>query len=185
MNVLIAVDVQHDFIDGALAVPDAMRIITPLSRLMLEADFVIATQDWHPVNHCSFAVPGTGGTTGQWPPHCVSLTPGAKLHSTVDVMAGLVIRKGHDRDKDAYSGFDGTLLADTLAGINDRYMTGITRVTIAGLATDYCVKATALDCAKEGWTTRVDLSACRGITEATTEPAIAEMRAVGIEVLNA
>lgn len=154
-DALIVVDMQNDFITGSLAVPGAREIIPQVNELV--AKFrdhqlpIFYTTCWHPEAHCSFKAQG-----GPWPPHCVAGTYGAQIVDGLEV-AGTLISKGAFNDKDAYSGFDGTPLHDHLQ------VRGVTRVLICGLATDYCVSATALDAIHLGYETTVVLDAVRGV----------------------
>src|SRR5437763_23169 len=136
MDALIVVDVQNDFCPGgALAVPEGDAVLEAVNRLASEAPFVVATRDWHPPDHGSFAAEG-----GPWPAHCVSGTPGAELHPGVDrSRIDAIVDKGQSREREGYSGFEGTELERLLREH------GVRRVDVAGLALDYCVKATALD----------------------------------------
>jgi nicotinamidase-related amidase len=107
---LLAVDVQPDFMPGgSLAVPAGDEVIEPLVAAAACADLVVATRDWHPAEHISFAERG-----GPWPPHCIATTPGAAIAPAIDRIADMVVSKGMDPEVDAYSGFDGTGLAATL-----------------------------------------------------------------------
>src|SRR5919204_3163904 len=108
MRALIVVDVQNDFCPGgALGVPDGDAVVEPINRLASDAGFVIATRDWHPADHGSFAEQG-----GPWPVHCVAGTPGAELHHALDpTPIDAVIDKGQDPGTEGYSGFEGTDLA--------------------------------------------------------------------------
>ena len=150
------VDFQNDFTPGgALAVPDGDAIAHRLNALAASGrfDLVVATRDWHPPEHSSFAAQG-----GPWPEHCVAGTEGAQLHPGLDAaLVDVIVDKGTDPATEGYSGFDGTDLATLL---RDR---GIDRVTVAGLATDYCVRATALDALEAGFAVTVDDAASRGI----------------------
>ncbi|HXW36787.1 MAG TPA: isochorismatase family protein, partial [Nitrososphaerales archaeon] len=137
---LVVVDVQRDFCPGgALAVKDGDAMVSRINRLT-EAFVSVSmpvyfTRDWHPRNHCSFK-----GQGGIWPPHCVRGTAGAKFASGLLVPPGaVVISKGTKPDQEAYSGFQGTHLAEMM---NDK---GVTKIFAVGLATDYCVKNTVLD----------------------------------------
>jgi nicotinamidase/pyrazinamidase len=171
---LVIVDFQNDFAPGgALAVPQGDEIAARLHELIDTGrfDLVVATRDWHPPEHGSFAAAG-----GPWPPHCVAGSSGAELHSALDAsQVDVVLDKGIDPGTEGYSGFDGTDLANLL---RDR---GIDRITVAGLATDYCVRATALDALREGFEVTVDTAGSRGIEAqpGDVERALAEVRAAG------
>lgn len=174
---LIVVDYQNDFTPGgALGVAGGDEIAGRINALAGSGQFdlVVATRDWHPPDHHSFSEQG-----GTWPVHCVQGTPGAELHPALE-RTGLdvVIDKGQDRDTEGYSGFQATRLA---ALLSER---GIDEVTVVGLATDYCVRHTALDALRAGLAVRVDEAAVRGVD---VEPgdaarALAELRAAGAEV---
>jgi nicotinamidase/pyrazinamidase len=174
---LVIVDFQNDFTPGgALAVPEGHEIADRLHELIDSGEFelVIATRDWHPPDHGSFSARG-----GIWPDHCVADTPGADLHPALDATrVHVVVDKGHDPDTEGYSGFDGTDLA---ALLRER---GIDRITVAGLATDYCVRATALDALREGFAVTLDTAGSRGIEAepGDIERALDEVRAAGGEV---
>ncbi len=157
MKALIIVDVQNDFCPGgALAVKDGDKIISGINEIRHKFDEIITTQDWHPIDHCSFKSNG-----GIWPIHCVQNTIGAELHK--DLMSGYVnIIKGTMKNSDSYSAFydDNGISIGLL-----EYLVGchIKQVYICGLATDYCVKFTALDAVKEGFKTYVIKDLCRGV----------------------
>jgi nicotinamidase/pyrazinamidase len=177
-HALVIVDYQNDFTppDGALAVPEGDEIAGRINDLARsgEYDVVLATRDWHPPDHGSFTEQG-----GIWPVHCVQDTEGAQLHPELDTDAiDVVVDKGQDPGTDGYSGFDGTRLAELL---RER---GVDRVTLVGLATDYCVKNTALEALQEGFTVIVDSTAVRGVDRepGDSERALAEMRAAGASV---
>lgn len=171
---LVIVDFQNDFTPGgALAVPRGDEIAGRVRELAESGRFglVVATRDWHPPDHGSFAERG-----GPWPPHCVQGTPGAELHEgapreRIDV----VVDKGQDPATEGYSGFEATEL-ERLP--RDR---GVHRLTIVGLATDYCVKNTALDALRLGFEVAVDRAGVRGIdVEAgDVERALDAVRAAG------
>jgi len=172
---LVIVDFQNDFTPpkGALAVPDGDAIAERLNQLAAsdEFDLVVATRDWHPPDHGSFGEQG-----GPWPPHCVAGSPGAELHPALDAaQVDVIVDKGQDSATEGYSGFEGTDLARVL---RDR---GITQVTVVGLATDYCVKNTALDALRNGFQVTVDSTAVRGVEvePGDSERALAEVRAAG------
>ena len=174
---LLIVDFQNDFCPGgALAVPDGDAIAGRLNELAGSGayDVVVATRDWHPPDHGSFAQHG-----GPWPVHCVAGTPGADLHHALDpTPIHAVVDKGRARDTEGYSGFEDTELAGFL---RER---GVDHVTVVGLATDYCVKNTALDALREGFHVTVDSTAARGVEvqEGDSERALEELRAAGASV---
>jgi nicotinamidase/pyrazinamidase len=173
-TVLIAVDVQADFLPGgSLAVPSGVQVVAPLQALAQRFPLVVATRDFHPAHHTSFQPQG-----GPWPPHCVIGTDGARLHPAIDALAWLVISKGTDPAVDAYSGFDGTGLAEMLRGV------GVDRLVIGGLATDYCVRATALAAQEEGFETAVVVDAVRAVDvhAGDGEQALEEMCSAGISL---
>ena len=151
---LIVVDVQNDFCPGgALGVAGGDRLGPLIAEAARSAGALVATRDSHPPDHCSFGVRG-----GRWPAHCVTGTPGAELHRSVaELPFDLVQDKGGDRDREQYSGFDGTPLAEHLS---ER---GVRRVVVAGLATDYCVRATALDAIRAGFETTVLVDAVAAV----------------------
>src|SRR3954467_546258 len=174
---LVIVDFQNDFTPGgALAVPDGDRVAADPEDLAASGayDLVVATRDWHPPDHGSFsarggisAERGRAGTAGPEPAPDLDA-------ARVDV----IVDKGRDPSTEGYSGFDGTDLATIL---RDR---GIDKVTVAGLATDYCVRATALDALREGFAVTLDTAASRGIDAqpGDVERALDEVRAAGGEV---
>jgi nicotinamidase-related amidase len=172
---LVIVDFQNDFAPGgALAVPEGDTIARRLNELAASGrfDLVVATRDWHPPEHSSFAAQG-----GPWPAHCVAGSEGAQLHPGLEAaLVDVVVDKGTDPGTEGYSGFDGTDL-ETL--LRDR---GIERLTVAGLATDYCVRATALDALEAGFAVTVEDSASRGIDPAGSARALDDVRAAGGEV---
>ena len=175
---LVIVDFQNDFTPGgALAVPDGDAIAGRLNELAGSGDYdlVIATRDWHPPDHGSFAHKG-----GPWPVHCVGGTPGAELDHALDpTPIHVIVDKGQDRDTEGYSGFEDTGLAELL---RER---GIDDVTVVGLATDYCVKNTALDALRAGFPVTVDSTATRGVDvdAGDSERALDELRAAGASVV--
>ncbi|MBW5799369.1 nicotinamidase [Halomonas elongata] len=155
-DALLVVDMQNDFCPGgALAVAGGDALVTGINAEMDAAQragaLVVASRDWHPVDHASFAHRG-----GPWPVHCVQDTPGAAFHADLALPETTIrVSKATAFDRDAYSAFDDTGLGDYL---RER---GIERVTVCGLALDVCVKATTLDALREGFATRLleDLSA--------------------------
>jgi nicotinamidase/pyrazinamidase len=171
---LVIVDFQNDLTPrGALAVAGGDAIADRLNELAGsgEYDLVVATRDWHPPDHGSFAAQG-----GPWPEHCVQGTPGAELHPGLDrALVDVVVDKGQDPATEGYSGFEATNLAELL---RERE---VDHVTVVGLATDYCVKNTALDALRNGFGVTVDSTAVRAVE---VEPgdgtrALEEVRAAG------
>ena len=172
---LVVVDYQNDFAspDGALSVSGGDAIAGRINEQMRSGDYdlVVATRDWHPPDHGSFTEQG-----GIWPVHCVQDTEGARLHPDLDAAAvDVIVDKGQDRDTEGYSGFDGAALGELL---RER---GIDQVTVVGLATDYCVKQTALEALQEGFAVTVDTTAVRGVEvePGDSDRALAELRAAG------
>jgi nicotinamidase/pyrazinamidase len=157
-DALIIADVQNDFLPGgSLGVKDGDQIIPVLNeytRIFKKANAkIIASRDWHPLNHMSFKAQG-----GPWPPHCVQNSEGAKFHPDLKLPEGTaVVSKATDPAKEAYSVFDGTGLAETLKSQS------VTRVFVGGLATDYCVLNSVLDARKLGFDAVVLMDAVRGI----------------------
>jgi nicotinamidase/pyrazinamidase len=182
---LLVVDVQNDFCEGgSLAVVGGKAVAAAIAEYLSTSTarqygYIVATQDHHvdPGSHFS-AEPDFADS---WPPHCVAGTPGAAFHPAVDPgRFDEVFRKGEHAA--AYSGFEGTsaggeLLADWLT---ER---GVTAVDIAGIATDYCVLATARDAVRLGFAVRVLVSLTAGVAADTTDKALAEMRASGAELI--
>jgi nicotinamidase/pyrazinamidase len=175
---LVIVDFQNDFTPGgALGVPEGDQIADRVNELAADDrfDLVVATRDWHPADHGSFSERG-----GIWPVHCVQGTPGAELYPGLDrARVDVVVDKGQDPDTEGYSGFQATNLADLL---RER---GVDRITVVGLATDYCVKNTVLDAVREGFAVTVIEDATRGIDvkPGDSERAIEEMRRAGADLV--
>ena len=177
MRALIVVDVQNDFCPGgALAVPEGDAVVASINAMARDAPFVAATRDWHPPDHGSFAEQG-----GPWPVHCVAGTPGAELHRGIDRdLLDAVVDKGQAVDREGYSGFEGTELSRLLREH------GVDAVDVAGLALDYCVKATALDARRAGLEVTVHRGATRPVEvdAGDAERAVEELRAAGVEVVD-
>lgn len=175
---LIIVDVQRDFCPGgALPVARGDEVVKPLNNMIRlfgeEGSPVIFTRDWHPRNHCSFKEFG-----GIWPPHCVQHTRGAEFHPALRVpKKAIIISKATNPKIDAYSGFQGTELVEILM---ER---GIAEVFVGGLATDYCVKNTAVDALKNNFITHVLTDCIRGVNVRPTDSAAAlrEMVSEGVK----
>lgn len=193
---LIVIDVQNDFCPGgALAVPGGDEVVPEINALIGGFAHVVLTQDWHPAGHSSFASSHPGknpfettamsyGEQTLWPDHCIQGSRGAEFHSGLDwVKAELVIRKGFRSEIDSYSAlFENDRTTPTGLGgyLAER---GIGKVTLAGLATDFCVGFSALDAAKLGLDVEVSLSACRGIDiDGSVDAMCGEMRKAGIRL---
>lgn len=198
MRTLILVDIQNDFLPGgALAVPRGDQVVPVANRLQPRFDLVVATQDWHPPGHGSFASRHPGKKPGDlaelgglpqvlWPDHCVQGSPGADFAPGLEMgRVEAIFRKGTDRAIDSYSGFfdngkrKSTGLGDYLKG------RGADELFVLGLATDYCVKFTALDARRLGFQVFLVEDGCRGVE---LEPgdvarAVEEMRAAGVQVV--
>jgi nicotinamidase/pyrazinamidase len=175
---LVIVDFQNDFTPGgALAVPEGDAIADRVNALAEDTrfDLVVATRDWHPPDHGSFQEQG-----GPWPVHCVQDTDGAQLHPSLDrSRVDVIVDKGQDPGTEGYSGFEGTNLGELL---RER---GIDKLTVVGLATDYCVKNTALDALREGFGVEVDSEAVRGVdvNPGDSERALQEVTEAGAKVV--
>jgi nicotinamidase/pyrazinamidase len=176
-SALVVVDVQRDFCEGgALAAANTLSLLPPLQKFVNEARqrgaLVVFTQDWHPANHSSFKANG-----GPWPVHCVAGTPGAELMPPLKAGTDdVVIHKGVGVNGAGYSGFDETSLLMQLHG------KGITRVGVAGIATEYCVRATALDALKANFDTTVLEDLIRAVQENDVPQALAELREAGVKM---
>jgi nicotinamidase/pyrazinamidase len=196
-DVLIVTDPQRDFCPGgALAVPEGDAIMPAINRLARRFAHVVITQDWHPPGHMSFASAHAGknpfetievgyGPQTLWPDHCVQNTPGAAFHPELDVPhAELVIRKGYHPGIDSYSAFreNDRKTPTGLAGyLRER---GFERVTLCGLATDFCVFFSAMDAREAGFEATVVLEASRGIDlDGSLARALSTMRDAGIELI--
>jgi nicotinamidase/pyrazinamidase len=175
VEALIIVDVQNDFCrGGALAVTDGDQVIAATNALARELPFVVATRDWHPPDHGSFAAQG-----GPWPVHCVRDTSGAALHHRIDRdQVDAIVDKGQTVTSEGYSGFEDTNL-DALLRARD-----VDTVHIAGLALDYCVRATALDAKRAAYDVIVHLDATRAVEVELGDGAraVEELRAAGVRV---
>ena len=175
-DALLIVDVQNDFLPGgSLAVHGGDNIIAPFNRYIeavQEKDLpIFATRDWHPPDHCSFKKQG-----GPWPPHCIVDSRGAEFSSELSLPpSAVVISKGIEVEKDAYSGFEGTDLDERLRSA------GINRLLIGGLATDYCVLNTVKDAVKQGYEVLLlqDAIAAVNVQPEDGEKAIEEMTSLG------
>lgn len=197
MNALLLIDIQIDFMPGGrLAVPDGDAIIPLVNALQPQFDLVVASQDWHPAGHRSFASIHPGHATFTeiewqglpqmlWPDHCVQATPGAELHPALDTRrVEAIFRKGTDPNIDSYSAFfdNGHRKATGLAAyLRGR---GVTQVYLTGLAADYCVYFTAKDALAEGFGVVVLAEATRAISAEGWAAAQADLRQHGGHVVN-
>jgi nicotinamidase/pyrazinamidase len=177
-DALLIVDFQNDFAapEGALAVPGGADIAGRVNTLAASGGFelVVATRDWHPPDHGSFTE-----QDGIWPIHCVQGREGAELHPALDrAKIDVVVDKGQDPETEGYSAFDVTGLAETLRARD------IDRLTVVGLATDYCVKHSVLDALQEGFEVVVDRAGVRAVElePGDGEQALGEMSAAGAEL---
>lgn len=183
---LVVVDVQVDFCPGgALPVRHGDSVIDPINRLLQSAAAqntpVIATRDWHPPNSTHFT---TGG--GAWPPHCVAGTRGAAFHPGLRIpLMAIVVSKGVTETEDGYSGFDGTDTAgSSLYSLLHSH--GVNQILVCGLATDYCVRETALDASQYGFSTFVvqDAIASVDIRQGDGQRALQELRDAGVYLVD-
>ena len=196
-DVLVIVDIQNDFCPGgALAVPHGDQIVPAVNRLAAEFAHVVLTQDWHPRDHASFASSHAGKTPfdtidvsyGQqilWPDHCVQGTRGAAFHPDLDVpRAELVLRKGFRTAIDSYSAFfenDHRTPTGLVGYLKERRFE---RITLCGLATDFCVFYSALDGRRAGFEVTVATDACRGINvDGSLDGAMRSMKEAGVILL--
>jgi nicotinamidase/pyrazinamidase len=184
MKALLFVDVQNDFCPGgSLAVRDGDRVVPVLNRYTQQFREqglpVFASRDWHPPTTKHFQVYG-----GTWPVHCVQDTFGAAFHQALDLKGVRIISKGMNPDLDSYSAFqgfdnEGAAFADVLRRL------GVTELYVGGLATDYCVKASAIDAKQNGLTVKLLLEGSRAVElkPGDAARAIEEMRGAGVEIL--
>lgn len=194
-HALLIIDVQNDFCPGgSLAVDDGDQIVSGINEIMTDFDYVILTQDWHPANHSSFASNQNAdpfsiknmpyGPQVLWPDHCIKGTIGSAFHKNLNTThADLIIRKGQDPFVDSYSAFfenDHT----TATGLHG-YLTekSVSKVALAGLATDYCVNFSAQDAVKLGYETDVRIDLCRAIDlNGSLDQARSDWNALGIGI---
>ena len=196
MKALLLIDIQNDFLPGGrLAVPDGNAVIPLVNSLQPLFDLVVATQDWHPIGHQSFASSHAGRTQFEqidlhglpqvlWPDHCTQASPGAELAGALRTeRVEAIFRKGTNPEIDSYSAFfdnghrKSTALADYLRGRQ------ITDVYVAGLAGDYCVYYSALDALAAGFTTFVITDATRAISAEGFTAALADLKAKGAHLV--
>ena len=193
MQALIVIDVQTDFCPGgALAVASGDQIVQPINALMAEFDAVVLTQDWHPAGHSSFASSHAGkdpfgmvempyGPQVLWPDHCIQGSAGAAFHADLHTDADLILRKGFRAGIDSYSAFfenDRSTPTGLEGYLRNR---GFQRLTLVGLATDFCVAYSAEDAARLGFDVTVRLDACRAIDmDGSLQAALDRMTAAGV-----
>lgn len=197
-SAFVIIDVQNDFCpEGALAVADGDAVVAPINAMMADFDHVILTQDWHPNDHSSFASQHDGldpfstttmdyGDQTLWPDHCIQGSIGAEFHPELNLdRAELIIRKGYRRMIDSYSAFfenDKTTPTGLGGALKER---GITHLTMAGLATDFCVAFSALDAAQLGFEVTVHLPACRAIDlGGSLDAALQNMADAGVTLID-
>lgn len=198
MKTLVLVDIQNDFVPGgALAVPSGDEVVAVANRLLSHFDLVVATQDWHPAQHGSFASQHAGHDVGEvieldglpqvlWPDHCVQRSWGAELVEELHT-DGIhhVVQKGTDMAIDSYSGFfdNGHRQATGLSALLRERHAG--PLYVMGLATDYCVQFTALDAIREGFETFLIQDGCRGVNlhPGDVEAALESMRGAGVTLV--
>ncbi|MCZ2100687.1 MAG: bifunctional nicotinamidase/pyrazinamidase [Chitinophagales bacterium] len=198
MKALLVIDIQNDFCPGgALAVHDGDTIIPIINQLSQQFEHIILTQDWHPQGHSSFASVHEGkapyeviqmsyGSQVLWPDHCIQGTVGAEFHPELQTTkAQLIIRKGFRKEVDSYSAFyeNDHQTATGLAGyLKD---SGIDTLYLVGLATDFCVKWSAIDGIQEGFDVYVIKDAVKGIDlNDSVATAWAEMEAAGVKIIH-
>ena len=196
---LLLVDIQNDFCPGgSLAVPQGDQVVGVANAIQARFDIVVASKDWHPVSHGSFAANHAGASPGQvidlhglqqilWPVHCVEGSRGAQFVDGLETSRiDCVFQKGTNPEVDSYSAFydngrrQSTGMTEWLRG------EAVDTVYVMGLATDYCVKFTALDAASEGFKTILIADGCRGVnlSAGDSEAAMDEMTAAGITIIN-
>ncbi len=196
MKALVIIDVQNDFLkEGSLEVPNGNDVIEPINEIINNYSIVVATKDWHPLDHVSFAPNHQGKKIGDvvkvnnleqilWPVHCVQESEGSNFPSTLNIKAiNKTIYKGSNSQIDSYSGFyDNGKIRKT--GLTDYLkIKNVTSIDYVGLATEYCVKFTVFDSVAEGFKTRVILKGIKCINEAESNKTLEEMKSKGIDLL--
>ena len=196
MNALILIDIQNDFLPGgSLEVPKGDEIIDNVNFIMDNYNIVVATKDWHPKDHISFASNHKNKNVGQiikinnldqmlWPDHCIKDSKGSEFPKKLNShKIHKIFYKGVDSDIDSYSGFydNGKIRSTGLSNFLKK--SNINQVDIVGVATDYCVKYSSIDAYNEGFKTKVLCSCVRGISVQTTETAFKEMKDMGISII--
>lgn len=194
---LIVVDVQNDFCPGgALAVKDGHLIVPLVNTMISDADLVIFSQDWHPLDHSSFSANHVGknafeqidmryGLQTLWPTHCVQGSKGAEFHADINLNAAdVIIRKGMNKDIDSYSAFyenDQTTPTGLTGFLKEK---NVSSVKLVGLALDFCVAFSALDAVKQDFDVSVVMDACKAIdNQGSLAGAITRMRNAGVQLI--
>jgi nicotinamidase/pyrazinamidase len=194
---LIVVDVQNDFCPGgALAVKDGHLIVPLVNTMISDADLVIFSQDWHPLDHSSFSANHVGknafeqidmryGLQTLWPTHCVQGSKGAEFHADINLNAAdVIIRKGMNKDIDSYSAFyenDQTTPTGLTGFLKEKK---VSSVKLVGLALDFCVAFSALDAVKQDFDVSVVMDACKAIdNQGSLDSAITRMRNAGVQLI--
>jgi len=187
---LVVVDVQNDFceggslgVEGGGAVARSVSELVGFDRAGGHYDVVVATKDWHEDPGDHWAAPGTvPDFVESWPIHCRAGTEGSSFHPDLEVAVDEVFLKG--RESASYTGFDGGAVGDASVRLGSWLRAkGVERVDVVGIATDHCVRATALDAVAQGFETRVLLAHCAGVDADTTGEAIAELIGAGVAVV--
>ena len=196
MKALIIIDVQNDFLPGgSLEVKDGDKIITLINKIMDNYGHIIATKDWHPLNHVSFASNHPGKNIGDvvkvnnldqilWPEHCIQKSKGSDFPLNLDFKAiNKIIYKGTNSQIDSYSGFydNGKIRSTGLS--NYLKVNNVTSIDYVGLVTEYCVKFTVFDSIEEGFKSRVILKGIQVINLEESKKALKEMKSKGIDLL--
>ena len=196
MKTLVIIDVQNDFLkNGSLEVPSGNEVIEPINQIMKNYELVVATKDWHPLNHVSFASNHPGKKIGDvikvddldqvlWPDHCVQKSKGSDFPETLNYeKINKVFCKGINSQIDSYSGFyDNAKIRST--GLSDYLKAkNVTSIDFVGLVTEYCVKFSVLDSIDENFKTRVILKGIKGINIKESNKALNEMKSKGVDLL--
>ena len=196
MKALVIIDVQNDFlINGSLEVPNGNDVIEPINDIIKNYALVVATKDWHPLDHVSFASNHLGKKIGDiikvnnidqilWPEHCVQESRGSDFPTTLNFKAiNKIIYKGTNSQIDSYSGFQDNSKIRSTGLSNYLKAKNVTLIDYVGLVTEYCVKFTVFDSIEEGFKTRVILKGIKGINLKESNKALKEMKSRGADFL--